>query len=370
MFIQLTHSQQLLIALLKLALWNTVPDKALFENTNDTVWKEVFQLSAGQGVKAIAYDGVMRLPLEFQPSYAIKFEWAVHVEIIERRYEKEWTVANEIAEIYANNNIKMLLFKGFGLAQYYPAPNHREFGDIDIYLFGKKEEGDRLLFEAGAGKKKRQCDRHSALIYKGVLIENHDYFLPENDFYNVAIIEKRLSDALANDRLLNNSLITKAISPSPDFNILQMVSHSFEHFFGRSILLRYLCDWALFLEANKGAIDFAAFRRLISEAGFIKFADALTALSIRYLDLNPKFAPPVENNAAIEDKIMQDMFKSLSSPEIEKQTWLKRVRFKLKTLNSIKWKYNEIFNSKQFYKVIRHSIFLHISHSMSILKMF
>ena len=64
---RLTHSQQLLFALLKLALWNTVPDKTLFEKADDAVWNEVYRLSADQGVKAIVFDGIMLLPGELQP---------------------------------------------------------------------------------------------------------------------------------------------------------------------------------------------------------------------------------------------------------------------------------------------------------------
>ena len=365
----LTQPQQILLALLKLALWKTPPDKALFENAGDDIWKEVYRLSAEQGVKAIAYDGVTLLPLELQPAHSILFQWGIHVDGIERRFEKELQVANEMADIFAKNDIKMLLFKGLEMAQYYPSPEHREFGDIDFYLFGKKEEGEQLLLEAGATKNELQCDRHTKLLYKGILIENHEYILPEGELYNVPLLEERLMNALKNVNLSNNPLVKNALSPSLDFSILLMSSHTFWHFLGRNLLLRYLCDWALFLTANRGAIDFDSWRRVTIHSGFVKFADALSALAVKYLDLNPEFAPPFETNSAIEEKILQNMFNPLYFPINKNHSWTEKLRLKLKNFKYIRWKYDELFSTPQFYKIIRRSIMLYIRRPMRILKM-
>lgn len=357
---QLTHPQQMLIALLKLALWNRVPDKVLFEKANDLIWNEVYILSAYQGVKAIVFDGILLLSEELQPPRSIKLKWAVNVEAIEHRYEQELAVANEIADIFTKNNIKILLFKGIGLAQYYPLPQHREFGDIDFYLFGKQEEGDRLLIQSGAVEEKYniQIPKHTGLQYKRIPLENHKYFLSNN----VAALEKRLLETVSGDKPLSSRLVNNALFPSPDFNVLFMVCHTFGHFLAGHLLLRDLCDWTLFLKANKGAIDFVTWRRLITESCFIKFADALTALSVKYLEFDLELAPPFESNPIIEDRIMQESFNPLLFPKTEKQTFLKIIGFKMKLLESQKWKYKELFSLKQFYKGIGNSIIIHIAH--------
>lgn len=55
-----------------------------------------------------------------------------------------------MAAVFAENGIRLLLLKGLGLSRNYPVPAHRECGDIDIYLFGASDEGDRLLLQMGA----------------------------------------------------------------------------------------------------------------------------------------------------------------------------------------------------------------------------
>jgi hypothetical protein len=366
-FDQLTHSQQLLFALLKLALWNTVPDKALFDKADDDVWKEVYRLSADQGIKAIIFDGILLLPKELQPPRSLKLTWAVNVEAIERRYEQELAVANELADIFAKNGIKMLLFKGIGLAQYYPVPKHREFGDIDIYLFGKQKEGNRLLVQLGAVKENCDMDmRTVGLQYKGIFIENHKYFLNKSKFPNTTDLEAHLLKTLADCK--PSGIVDAALFPPPDFNALYMICHALVHFLAWPLVLRYLCDWALFLKANKEAIDFDAYRQLIAESGLAKFADAFTALTVKYLDFDPELAPPFDSNPVLEDRMMLELLNSLIL-EAEKRSLLKTVRNTIKILKSRKGKYDIYHHPNQFWKSIWVLIIFYISHPASIVKL-
>ena len=367
-FDPLTHSQQRLLALLKLALWNTVPDKALFEKADDVVWNEVYRLSAEQGVKAIVFDGIMLLPGELHPSRSIKLTWAFNVETIERRYEQEVAIANEIASIFAKNDIKMLLFKGIGLAQYYPVPKHREFGDLDCYLFGQQEEGNRLLIQSGAMKEKFEIGKHvTGLRYKGISIENHAFFLHKDIIHKATLLEAHLLHTLDTCKpAMSQGIIDTALFPPPDFNAIYMTCHALGHFLGGPLALRHFCDWALFLKANKGTIDFTTYRQMIEESGFTKFADAFTSLTVKYLDLDSELAPPFDNNPVLEDRMIQESFKPLFVPTIEQRSIPKAVLYKIKVLKSRKWKYDMYYHPKRFSKYIWSSIISHIGHPASI----
>lgn len=39
----------------------------------------------------------------------------------------------------------MLLLKGLACGVNWPKPEHRPYGDIDVYLFGKQKEADEVL---------------------------------------------------------------------------------------------------------------------------------------------------------------------------------------------------------------------------------
>lgn len=90
----------------------------------------------------------------------------------EKRYRRQQEKTAKMAAAFAENGIRMLVLKGLGLSRDYPVPAHRECGDIDIYLFGASDEGDRLLLQMGA-QPYFDVPKHSSHTWDGILIENH-----------------------------------------------------------------------------------------------------------------------------------------------------------------------------------------------------
>lgn len=78
----------------------------------------------------------------------------------------------------------MMLLKGYGLSKYWPIPNHRPTGDIDIYLMYLNSEGkeksrpawecaDKLMTEKFGILVDNSHHHHSVFTYKGIMVENH-----------------------------------------------------------------------------------------------------------------------------------------------------------------------------------------------------
>lgn len=68
---------------------------------------------------------------------------------LERLYESHRKATDALACFYRQDGIKMMLLKGYGLSQYWPKPNHRPVGDMDIYLGGCWQQADRLVNQGG-----------------------------------------------------------------------------------------------------------------------------------------------------------------------------------------------------------------------------
>ena len=51
----------------------------------------------------------------------------------------------DLGNYYHNHGYQMLLLKGLACGVNWPKPEHRPYGDIDIYLFGKQKEADVVL---------------------------------------------------------------------------------------------------------------------------------------------------------------------------------------------------------------------------------
>ena len=361
----LDTSWQLLLSLLKSALWNTDISRDLFKGINDSTWKYVMTLAKTQGVMAIAFDGLVCLPHELQPSRNIKLAWAAYVDRVEKKHTQLINTAKEIALLFGGNKIQMLLFKGIGLARYYPVPNHREFGDLDIYLFGKHDEGNLLLQQKGAKKQKYNSYKHTVLYHKEAMIENHSFFLNVRDSKKIWILENRLREIIARDNYLNKSYTGTILFPSPDFMALFFMCHAIKHL-ATSIQLRFFCDWAIFLKANKGEIDFEKYHHTISQAGYKVLADAFTSLTIRLLDLNPNVAPPFEKNPDLENRILQSLLSSSLLLPISKKSSIRQILlFKYKRF-VLRRKNYELVHPGENYKRILSSIFSHLCNPKTI----
>ena len=358
----LNRPQQALFILLKASIWNKVLDESFFQGFSEAEWKEVYRLAVEQGVMAIAFDSMMCLTEDLRPPRSLKLSWAISVEVIEKRYAKQKVVAHDLSVFFKENNINMLLFKGLSFAQYYPIPSHREFGDFDIYLFGKYEEGNELLIRQGF-KKNHKNPKHTALTYKGLLVENHKIFLSSHRYSHLKMLENRLLEL--SDKSLKTSFPDDISFPIPDFNALFMMCHAIIHF-PSSLVLRYLCDWSVFLDSNKGKVDFINYKKSLSEAGLLKISDAITALAVRFLELSPDAAPDFASDSDLEDKIILDMLNPNVLRRKKTSIW-NILKFKFGLLNSRRWKY-ELVNPKGYSRFLLNSFFYYLLHPGLILQ--
>lgn len=185
----ITHyrHERMLFALLRASLHEQKTETALFKDSTNEEWKQCYRLAVSQGVMALAWDGVMKLPVELQPPLSVKLAWAVAVEAYEKRYLHYCRTINELSHFYAQHGIAVMQLKGIGFSTLYPVPTHREGGDIDIYTYSadknrmSDEKANRLanslIRQKNINVDTKHSPKHSVFYYKGVPIENHKTFL-------------------------------------------------------------------------------------------------------------------------------------------------------------------------------------------------
>lgn len=302
----LSHtSVQMILALLRASLHEHEPELDVFCQATVNDWKQCYRLSARHGVMALAWDSVMKLPKDLQPSRPVKLLWASAVEAYEQKYSRYCSMVDEISRFYAAHGISTVQLKGVGFSTLYPIPNHREGGDIDIYTYSadlsqmsNKEanlQANRLVREIGVKVDTNHSVKHSNFYYKGIPFENHRTLL-DVKWYSIAPqIEQILHSIMSPEPVKLE--VGDVMVPSAAFNSLFIVFHALQHL-GAGLSLHHLCDWTIILRRYGLQIPEA-----IKDKKLLNGIAALTRLCNQYLGTNQ----PVEGGEALAEEMMDEI---------------------------------------------------------------
>lgn len=230
---------------------STISDTVLTSNID---WRTVYGIAVHQGVSAILLDAIGRLPAEARPPKPVLMQWIGQTTMMERMYARHKERIASLAELYGQQGIRMLLLKGYGCSLCYPKPEHRPTGDIDVYLFGKKDEADALVEKELGVKVHREYHKHSTFNYGGVEVENHAKFIDDVSHKSNIRFEQILMSVLDKEECLK-SPIDNVLIPSPTFNALFLLRHTGEHFASNEITLRQVLDVGTFFQRYHSKID-------------------------------------------------------------------------------------------------------------------
>lgn len=347
MFHKMTHEQQALLYLVRLGIGNYIEPGFDFKGVD---WRNLIDLSFDQAVVAIAIDGLSKVEgyacpepvegrvngldvLDSPEMENVKYEWFGEIFHAEEEYSRHQNVFSELVGLLSEQHINVLLLKGLGLPKYYPVSNHRPTGDFDIYTYGQHLDVDNFVSSKGILVDKGY-PKHSIFDFKGVTVENHYMYL---DSFQTRC-EKRVQtflESLDMDILCEGGYYT----PSPLKNYFFLLCHTARHFSGyKSIGLRHILDWGLFLKAEMGGLDLDLVRKKLQEFNLERTNDLFVSLAERVcgLDFSDLLFErlPEEECTSILEYILSD------KQRVFPKHFVPRFMYKLKSLAGNYWKYH------------------------------
>lgn len=263
-------------------------------------WDKMMDISSAHNLLAWVWDGMCKLPTKQQPPRQQRINWGISAQEIWNAYGHQRNVLKDIIKVCAQNHIRLLLLKGIGLSQMYPKPESRMSSDIDIFLFGDYEKGNKVL----ANNSFYYGGKHSVFNYLGVTIENHQNFfihgtrLQKNvDYYLFSSVEECvlsrggyyvLPVTAGLVHLLVHSLV-HLNNPRERITIRNVVDFAYYVFYHKHHLLPEDCckvmrelglekAFDLFLQLSEWAlgVDYSSFRGVLSvQSGDVDNAIAL-----------------------------------------------------------------------------------------------
>lgn len=284
-------------------------------------WKELIDLSYSQGVASLAVDGLQRLydvnpelelALDKPELEDLKYEWFGSVFTEEQNYSDISSRVEVLARNFKEKGIKALLVKGLSYASYYPIPQHRTFGDIDIFSPESYQQIDVILRDI-ADNFSVEYYRHSHCSLDGISIENHKYLCDVRGQKRWQDLEKELSSYALD--VLSSKDEGGIYFPDGRLSVLFFLYHAQAHLIFESLSLRFLTDWVVMLNKERDLISSDWFKDSIKKFGLEKITGVLTSLCIKYLGPDRSLLPESLLQLAdsigdsLERKVLDDIFR-------------------------------------------------------------
>lgn len=171
-----------------------------------------------------------------------------------------------------------VILKGSSAAQYYPYPEYRTMGDIDIIT--RREDYDsscgtmlRNAWHEITGGHDLDRGRHRTFVKDGMLVEIHAFFASMND------VEK----AKAFDDLIMNNITESHVLPDL-VNGLVLIEHVNQHM-EEGIGLKQIIDWMMFVDRCLTDDRWPEFELMAEQTGLKELAVTTTRMCEMYLGL-------------------------------------------------------------------------------------
>lgn len=219
----------------------------VINNCESINWDELLDESQNHGLTAWVWEGISKLPIEQQPPRQQRISWALSAQEVVDSYFSIKKVLSDIIELCDDNQIRLLLLKGFGLSRMYPIPQFRSFGDIDIFVFDDYEKLNGIL----GGENDTSDGKHSEIMFEGVEVENHKTII-----YTHTRKYKRANRFI--ESTLPNAIITEEgyYVLSTEANLVFLLIHALTHLNSVCFLsMRNILDFAMFIYVNQDKLE-------------------------------------------------------------------------------------------------------------------
>lgn len=255
----------------------------------------VVQLAAFQGTGPLVYDQLLKLKdVEIPADLRIQMKQQCMMSMMQQNtmmpiLNKAWNALDEAG-------VHPVLLKGLALAQYYPQPHLRQWGDIDLYVGQKQYHQackvlDAVFPEADHPKEDDEERKHYNYIFPNALLEMHrismEFAHPKDRKYFESLEEKCLTKDGPIFEI--DGLVISA--PEETFNVFFTFLHAWHHFIETGMSMKQLCDVAVLLHTKRDVIDRVQLKEMLSKLHLMEVWQMVMYIIVQYLGLSIDEAP-------------------------------------------------------------------------------
>ena len=265
--------------LLRNSLWKK--DVAV---SSDVDWGLIGKYAKEQGVISFIYDGAIAAKAEVPSDLIQKWKNTTLQGVI--RNERLLCAQDNLFTWFDQAGIPGVVLKGSSVSRYYPQPDLRILGDIDV-----------LVNKSDVDKAREILEQHEYVFHESDH-EFHMGFTRPGSYVELHYNVTKLPDSAGGravknetDTFLDNicqGWVGKHKFPvlSEPNQAVSLLLHMIRHMFESGIGLRQLCDWAVYMETANIALIENETLPILENCGLRKYAEIATRSCVKYLGLS------------------------------------------------------------------------------------
>ena len=335
--------------LVRLGIGNDLLSSVIPKEVN---WTDIQTLAGEQGLSAIVLDGLERLRDSnanvLLPEKKHLTQWIGEVlQGFEYRYELYTRAIAEMALFYNSHGFKMMVLKGYACSVDWPKPEHRPCGDIDIWLFGRQKEADKVLAKERGIDVDESHHHHTVFFWRDFMVENHYDFINVHRHRSHKGLEEGFKELGKDDSHFVEVYGEKVYLPSPNLHALFLVRHALNHFASIGINLRQVLDWAFFVKTHADDIDWDWLLRMLEKYNMKDFFLCLNAICVEELGFDASVFHEITCNPTIKEKVFADIINSGQDSDTSHH-FVNRMVYRFKRWKRNAWKHKLCYKESRW----------------------
>lgn len=250
----MTKTENIYLALLQNAIFNI---KQKIDVAADTDWAGLDILCRKQGTAPLVYNELLKHS-DVVPKERMMVMRQVCMQNMLGQ-QKLMQILKQSFEALEDKGVKPVLLKGFGLAQLYPLPYLRSWGDLDVYVGpGQYHQAAAILRKtypdaAHHDEEWEELKHYNFTLPDGNVIEMHRTTIKMDHPKDIRIYYALEDDAMRPEVLQEVDIEgAKVYLPEAKFNMLFTFLHAVYHFVEAGMGMKQLCDVALLAHHTYG----------------------------------------------------------------------------------------------------------------------
>lgn len=214
--------------------------------------------------------------------------------------------------LLAENDIPVVVLKGVSAARYYPVPEYRKSGDIDLLLLNptQSEKAVSLLQKNGCFLSEDEQNENHQIVLRdkdGIAIELHVLLVEPFDAAETNAVLENLAREIP--RHIEHVDIFGVPFPvlSDGYQAAALMLHALQHFLRAGFGLKLLVDFAALFSHSLSKEETEHFVRIVNDFRITGFAETVLSSCVYFLGLPEKQNPLRLCDRALCDRFLSDL---------------------------------------------------------------